>query len=74
MSKFELQPVFVPDDDATLSRVVQDGLHNAWAVLEDGEIKYAFEFSEIDDERSQRANAERILEWCERREALYGAR
>lgn len=73
MTRFTMMPAFVPDD-VNDYRVVEDGAHNAWAVFDGGEIKYAFEFEDSSEEIAQRKNAERMLSWCQRREALYGAR
>lgn len=71
MRSFKLKPVFVPDDINDFV-IDEEGLHNAWAVLENDAVKYAFEFEDGAEELSQRANAQRVLEWCQRREATYG--
>jgi hypothetical protein len=63
MSSFKLKPVFVPHDINNF-KIDEGGLHNAWAVFENDEIKYCFEFEDSNEEVSQRANAERMLEWC----------
>lgn len=71
MSRYTLKPIFVPDDINDFV-IDEEGLYNAWAVFENGEIKYAYEFEDSNEELSQRANAQRMLEWCQRREATYG--
>ena len=70
MRSFKLKPVFVPDDINNF-KIDEEGLHNAWAVFENDEIKYCFEFEDSDEEVSQRANAERMLEWCLRKELQH---
>lgn len=71
MSRYTMGPVFVPDNLEN-AVVDEEGLHNAWAVFERGLMKYCFEFEDSAEELSQRANAQRMLEWCQRREATYG--
>jgi len=71
MSRYEIRPVFVPGD-VNDYLVIEDGTHNAWAVFEAGEIKYAYEFEDSAEEADQRRNAERMLAWCQKRESRYG--
>jgi hypothetical protein len=71
MSRFDIKAVFIPGD-VNDYRVVPAGEHNAWAVFDGPEIKYAFEFEDSAEENDQRSNAMRTLEWCRKREARYG--
>jgi hypothetical protein len=71
MSRYEIKAVMIPGDVNDFI-VADDGLHNAWAIFESGDIKYAFEFEDNAEEVDQRRNAERMLEWCQKREARYG--
>lgn len=71
MSRYTLKPIFVPHDINNFT-IDEEGLHNAWAVFENDAVKYAFEFEDSAEELSQRANAQRMLDWCQKREATYG--
>jgi hypothetical protein len=68
MNEYKMKPVFMASD-MNYSIVDEDGLHNAWAVFENDEIKYCFEFEDSAEEVSQRANAERMMRWCIKRNA-----
>jgi len=66
MKEYKIKPVFVPNDlDACV--IVEQGQHNAWAVFENDEPVYVFEFEDSSEEMSQRMNADRMLEWCLKR-------
>lgn len=73
MSQFKLAPAFVPADVNDI-RVTYDGMHNAWAVLQDNEPLYVYEFDDLNDEESQRKNAERTLDWCIAKERKHAVR
>ena len=73
MSEYKLAPAIVTGDVNDI-RVTYDGMHNAWAVFQDGEPKYVFEFDDTAEEMDQKRNAERTMEWCMAKERQHGAR
>lgn len=76
MSQFDVQAVFVPTKGGGYGTVadldhyetVRPGNHNAWAVFQGDQIRYAFLIDDRLGDQDQKQNALRTLEWCRKRE------